>query len=84
MINLIDNWRIIWWRRWSTWLAALNALFVSYQVLVLGIIGFAPDGWRWPLAVLSGVIAFGVPVLTALIKQPKLEAKLQEKTDGPA
>ena len=43
-MRLIAHWRL-WWRRASTWLAALNGLFVAYvfsqPVLVIGLLGFA-------------------------------------------
>lgn len=76
-MNLINNWRAIWWRRWSTWLAGLNAVFVGYvfsqPVLVIGLIGFAPAGWIVPLAIIAALAAFALPVLVAQIRQPALD-----------
>ncbi len=85
-MQLIENWRVLWWRRWSTWLAALNGLFVGYvfsqPILVIGLIGFAPDGWLVPLAVGAAILAFGLPVLVAHISQPKLREKCEQTTQG--
>lgn len=86
-MRLIAHWRL-WWRRASTWLAALNALFVAYvfsqPVLVVGLIGFAPGEWIVPIAVVAALLAFGLPVLVAQISQPKLAEKRKEIDDGPA
>lgn len=87
VVKLIAHWRL-WWRRASTWLAALNGLFVAYvfsqPVLVIGLLGFAPGEWLVPLAILAALLAFGLPVLVAQISQPKLAAKIKEQDDGPA
>jgi hypothetical protein len=87
-MKLIDNWRMIMWRRWSTWLAGFNAILVAYvfsqPAIVIGLLGFAPGGWQIPLAVVLAVLAFGLPVLVAHIQQPKLDAKIEEKRNGPA
>lgn len=84
-MRLIDNWRHIWFRRFSTWLAALNGLFVAYvfsqPILVVGLLGFAPDGWLIPLAALLGFLAFGLPVLVAHTAQPKMAAKVEAKVE---
>lgn len=81
-MRLVNHWRMIWWRRWSTWLAALNGLFVGYvfsqPILVIGLLGFAPDGWLIPLAVGTGFFAFVLPVIVSHISQPKLVEKVQE------
>ena len=80
-MKLIAHWRL-WWRRASTWMAALNGLFVAYvfsqPVLVVGLIGFAPGEWIVPIAVVAALLAFGLPVLVAQIKQPKLAEKRKE------
>lgn len=77
-MRLINHWRL-WWRRASTWLAALNGLFVAYvfsqPILLIGLIGFAPGAYVLPLAVIAGLAAFGLPVVVAHIRQPKLAAK---------
>jgi len=84
-MNLIENWGMIWWRRWSTWLAGLNALFVTYvfsqPILVVGLLGFSPEGWLVPLALFLGLMAFGLPVLVSALAQPKLAAKVEGKVE---
>lgn len=87
VVKLIAHWRL-WWRRASTWLAALNGLFVAYvfsqPVLVIGLLGFAPGEWLVPLAIVAALLAFGLPVLVAQIKQPKLAEKRKEIDDASA
>jgi hypothetical protein len=77
-MKLVQHWRL-WWRRWSTWLAAINAIFVGHvftqPILVVGLIGVAPGKWTIPLAVVTALLAFGLPVLVAHLSQPKLKAK---------
>lgn len=83
MMKLTANWRVVWWRKFSTWIAALNGLFVAYvfsqPILVVGLLGFAPDGWMIPLAVGAGFFAFVLPVIVTHISQPKLIEKVAEK-----
>lgn len=85
-MKFIEYWKTIWWRRWSTWLAGLNGLFVTYvfsqPILVIGLLGFSPAGWTIPLAIFLGLMAFGLPVLVAQIQQPALAAKIEEKKNA--
>ena len=87
-MRLIENWSILWWRRWSTWLAGLNAVFVTYvfsqPIMVIGLLGFSPAGWLVPLALFLGLMAFGLPVLVANLQQPKLAAKVEAQDGDPA
>ena len=82
-MKLIASWRL-WWRRWSTWLAALAAGIASAIVaspgLLVSLVGFVPADWRPFLAGATFVIVFVVPVLIAQLKQHKLE----ERADGKA
>lgn len=74
-MKLIAHWKM-WPKRWSTWLAGLNAVFVGYvfsqPILVVGLIGFVPGRWQVPLAIIAAMLAFALPVLVAHIRQPKL------------
>lgn len=85
-MKLVEYWWIIWWRRASTWLAALFAAVttavVAYPSLLLGLLAYFPDGYRAFLAGAVFVIMFAVPVVVALVKQPKLRAKVQEAKDA--
>lgn len=85
-MQMIANWRKLWWRRWSTWLAAVNAILVAHvfsqPILVVGLLGFAPGPWILPIAIIAAVLAFGLPVLVAQIKQPKLEKHCEDKPDA--
>lgn len=82
-MKLIANWQRIWFRRVSTWLAALNGVFVGYvfsqPILVIGLIGFAPGELLMPLAIGAGFFAFVLPVIVAHVAQPKLRAKIEDK-----
>lgn len=80
-MKLVKHWQL-WWRRASTWLAALNGLLVAHvfsqPVLVIGLLGFSPGDYLLPLAAAMGLLAFGLPVLVTSISQPKLAAKRKE------
>lgn len=84
-MKMVKNWEYYWWRRFSTWLAALNAIFVGYvfsqPVLVIGLIGFAPDGWILPLAAGASLLAFVLPVVVTHVAQPRMQAKVKAKTE---
>lgn len=68
-----------WWKLWSVRLAAvaaaLAATIVASPQLLLGLIAFVPEGWRWLAAILTGIITFVVPTLARVIKQEKLHDK---------
>lgn len=85
-LRLVSHWRL-WYRRWSVWLSALNGFFVTYvfsqPILVVGLLGFSPDGWILPLAVGLGFAAFILPVIVMHVQQPKLKAKCEELRDAP-
>lgn len=80
-MKLIAEWRL-WWRRWSTWLAAAAAgiatAMVASPALLVGLVGFFPAAWRPFLAGATFAVVFIVPVLVAQLKQKKLA----EKRDG--
>lgn len=77
--TLVSHWNL-WWRRWSTWLAALyaaaTASVVAYPTLFLGLVGFFPVGWRGFVAGACFILVFAVPVLVTHLRQPKLKAKI--------
>lgn len=78
MVKLIDDWRL-WWRRWSTWLAAvaagIAAAVMASPSLLIGLVGFFPVEWRPFLAGATFAVVFIVPVLVTNLKQQKLEDK---------
>lgn len=75
-MKLIHDWRL-WWRRWTTWLAALAgglaASIVASPSLLLGLVAFAPEHLRGALAAIVGLLVFAAPVLIANLKQDKLD-----------
>ena len=87
-MKMVQGWKHYWWRRFSTWLAAINGIFVGYvfsqPVLVVGLIGFAPTEWAMPLAFGPGFLAVALPVLVAHVAQPKMRAKVEAKTEEQA
>jgi len=80
-IKLIDECRQ-WWKLWSIWLAgvaaSIAAAIVASPQLLLGLLAFVPEGWRWLAAVGTFVVVFVLPTIARLAQQPKL----QEKSDG--
>ena len=83
-MKLIASWRL-WWRRWSTWLAALAAGIASAIVaspgLLVGLVGFFPAAWRPFLAGATFAVVFIVPVLVTHLKQPRLEDPRRGEAD---
>ena len=63
--------------------AAATAAVVAYPSLLLGLLAIFPNGSRGFLAGGVFVLVFGVPTFTALVKQPKLTAKIEEKNGAP-
>ena len=84
-MRMIDGWRQLWWRKWSTWLAAAAGLatYISTSpassYLVIGLIAYIPANVRGFAAGAIAVLVFVVPTLVANLKQDKLDA---DRTDG--
>lgn len=74
-MKLIENWRL-WWRRWSTWLAALFATVVATVTaspsLFVGLLALFPGNARIGLAAVLFTVCLVVPVLTVHLRQKKL------------
>lgn len=79
--KLVSHWRL-WWRRWSTWLAGLNAALwanlTAKSGLLLGFIPFLPANWRGVAVGATFAIAFIVPVLVVHLRQAKLAEAANE------
>jgi len=79
--KLVSHWRLWWWR-WSTWLAGLNAALwanlTAKSGLLLGFIPFLPANWRGVAVGATFAIAFIVPVLVVHIRQAKLAEAANE------
>lgn len=81
---LVDQWVTQFKHKMSIKLAAAFAVIVGLltanPVIVVGLIGFLPDGiWKWVVGLTVAIVVFAIPTLAALWRQPKLQAKLQEK-----
>lgn len=76
--RLVPGWQL-WWRKWSTWLAAVAAGIAASMVaapsLVLGFIAFIPEDWRGFAAGATFILVFVVPVLIANLRQKNLDAR---------
>lgn len=77
-MKFVDDARL-WWRKWSTWLAAgagaVAATVTANPSLLLGLIAYVPANARGVAAGAIGVLVFVVPVLLTHIKQERLDAK---------
>lgn len=69
----------LWWKRWSTWLAGLNATILTVlsanQGMAFNFAAVLPQPWRMFALIGLWIALFGVPVLTAQLKQPNLPVK---------
>lgn len=78
MLKPVAHWRL-WWRRWSTWLAAVyaaaTASIFANPGLLMGLLGFFPAGSRTFLAGAVFVLCFAAPVIVNSIRQDKLKDK---------
>lgn len=86
-MKLVDNWLVQFKGKMSIRLAAVfaaaTAAVVAYPGLLIGLLSVFPENYRGFLAGGVFILVFGLPVLTVLIKQPKLEAKIEEKQNAP-
>lgn len=87
-IQLVDAWWVQFKNKMSIRLAAVfgaaSAIIVAYPSLLLSLTDNFPGHYK---AFVSGavfMIVFGVPTFTALVKQPKLEAKVAAKVEEKA
>lgn len=83
-IQFVDHWVTQLKNRISIKVAAVFAVVVGLltanPIIVVGLIGFLPDGiWKWVVALGVAIIVFAIPTLVSLIKQPKLQEKLEQK-----
>jgi len=77
-LQLIDNWAKIWWRRWSTWAAGINASvsapIIAHQMQIMGLLPYLRGAWQIGAIVVLGLVLIVVPVLISLIPQKNIEA----------
>lgn len=69
MIEFVENARH-WRRKWSTWLAALNA--GGWVMALLPFVTFLPWEAQVPVAIVIFLVGWAVPVLAVHIKQKGL------------
>jgi len=70
------------WRKWSTWLAGINASLWTYVTahsgMLLGFVPFVSRSYQGFAAGVVFVLAFIVPVIAVHIKQPAVrEASIE-------
>jgi hypothetical protein len=80
---LVDQWWIQFKGKASIKLAAVFAVIVGVltanPILVVGLIGFLPDGlWKWVIGLAVALVVFAIPALASVWRQPKLTAKVEE------
>lgn len=72
----------VFWRKWSTWLAGLNAAAWAHVTAtsgaLLGFVAFIPGYLQIPAVLAVFVIGWIIPVAVAHVRQTKLDAKRQE------
>lgn len=85
-MKLVENARL-WWRKWSTWAAALNAALWTYITghsgLLLGFLPFVRPAWRDYALGAVFVITFVLPVLIAHVKQSRLSPPCPDEDGKP-
>jgi hypothetical protein len=85
-LELVEHWPTVLWRSATTRTAALTGLIVgvvgTHYLVLLGILPFLPPYLQLPLALLIGGFVVGPTVASRLFKQPKMQAKIAEKTDA--
>lgn len=82
-IRLVDHAGLKFKGKLSIRAAAIFALLVGLltanPILVVGLIGFLPDGpAKWAIGLAVAAVVFAIPVLLSLVRQPKLEAKVEK------
>ena len=84
-MRLIRNWQL-WWRRWSTWFAAVNAALWSSLTaqsgMMLGFLPFIPYQYAAYGAAFVFVLMFVVPVFLRHLAQPDMDALRQAENMG--
>lgn len=82
MLKFVDDWHL-WWKRWSTWLAAIFATVVATVTanpsLFVGLLALFPGNARIGLAAILFTACLIVPVLTVHLRQGKLEGRRNGK-----
>lgn len=86
-IELVDHWVTQFKHKMSIKLAAVMAVLVGILTansgLIIEIVRSLPNGpMKYALAAGVSIVTFALPTLVALAKQPKLEAKLEEKDNA--
>ncbi len=86
-MKLIEHWPTVLWHSASTRTTAL----VTYLLGVIGqyyfagflVLEYVPQPFKAPLAGVLTLLVFGGPMIASrLVSQPKLQAKIEEKSDG--
>lgn len=76
----------VFWRKWSTWFAGLNAAILAVITAntgaLLGFIGFIPQRYQIPAVAFVFVIGWTLPIVITHVQQPKLRQKVREKINA--
>lgn len=84
--ELVDNWATVLWHSATTRTSALVGAIVGtigvHYLVLLGILPFLPFYLQLPLALGIGAVVAGPTLAARLFKQPKMQAKIEEKRDA--
>ena len=85
-LQLIDNWATVLLHSATTRTSALVGAIVGtvgvHYLVLLGVLPFLPVYLQLPLALGIGAIVAGPTLLSRITCQPKLQAKIAEKSDA--
>lgn len=85
-MRLIEHWTTVLWRSACNWVAmvlgAIVGALAHTYIAAFAILPFLPEALQLPLAILLGCVVIGGPIVLArLVEQPKMTAKIKDKTD---
>lgn len=81
-MNLVSHWRTVLLRSATTWVTLIVNTLVAHAIVFLAVLPFAPLYLQLPLAIVIAIVASSPTWLSRIVEQPKLNAKIEEKTHG--
>lgn len=83
-MKLITEWRTVLKRSATTWVTLIVNTIAAHALVFLAVLPFAPLYIQLPLAVVIALVASSPTWLARIVEQPKLQAKIEEQSNGPA
>jgi hypothetical protein len=85
-LQLVEHWPTVLWHSATTRTAALVGAIVGtvgvHYLLLLGVLPFLPAYLQLPLALGIGAVVAGPTLLSRIVAQPKMAAKIAEQSDA--